>query len=410
MNRQAATAADSRALRSVAVQFFANGMVYATVIPRLPDIRERVDISIGALGLVLTLGAVASLIGSLLTGRVIARLGSRRVMIYGSISSIAFLPVIGFSTGPVLLVAALFGLLFFDVFIDVAMNVQGSALSARRHTPVMNRLHGLWSLGSVTGGILTVLTLRADVSTPVHLSVVAVLLIGALAFVAPGLLHTDDDAHHDVAATAPGGLPSRRRALSSASLLLAIGGATAMTIEITNGDWASFRLRDDLGASPGVAGLAFLAFTAGMTTGRLGGDWLQVRVGPTTLLRLSALIAGTGSILATSVGLIGVSILGFLIAGLGTSVLFPQLYDRAARSPGPPGSGFAAMLIGQRGAALLTPLVVGSLADTAALDVGQAMAIVTVPAAIVVFLTTLSAGPRARGRAQNGTTTTSNRG
>ena len=55
------------------MQFFANGTVYATVIPRLPDIRERVDISIGALGLVLTLGSVASLIGSLLAFGVIAR-------------------------------------------------------------------------------------------------------------------------------------------------------------------------------------------------------------------------------------------------------------------------------------------------------------------------------------------------
>ena len=390
---EVADAVDRRALRSVAVQFFANGTVYATVIPRLPDIRERVDISIGALGLVLTLGSVASLIGSLLAGRVIARFGSRKVMIYGTGCSIAFLPLIGFSTGPVLLVAALFGLLFFDVFIDVAMNVQGSALSARRHTPVMNRLHGFWSLGSVTGGVITVLTLRAGVSTPVHLTTVAILLVVALAFVAPGLLRRDEAPELDEAAAAAG-TPPLRRALSSASLLLAVGGAMAMTIEITNGDWASFRLGDDLAARPSVAGLAFLAFTSGMTIGRLGGDWLQVRVGPTNLFRLSALIAGTGSLLATLVPNVAVSIVGFLIAGLGTSVLFPQLYDRAARSPGPPGSGFASMLIGQRGAGLLAPLLVGWLANSDALDVGQAMAIVTIPAAIVVFLTTLA--PNAR--------------
>ncbi len=381
-------ALDRRALRSVAVQFFANGAVYATVIPRLPDIRERVDISIGTLGLVLTLGSAASLIGSLLTARVIARFGSRRVMIYGAVCSIGFLPVIGFSTGPVVLVAALFGLLFFDVFIDVAMNVQGSALSVRRHTPVMNRLHGLWSLGTVTGGIVTVLTLRAGISTPVHLSAVAALLIAALAFVAPGLLHSDESSELDGVGAATIA-PMRRRAMGSASLLLAIGGAMAMTIEITNGDWASFRLGEDLGARPGIAGLAFLTFTTGMTVGRLGGDWMQVRVGPTNLFRLSAAIVGVGSVLATLIPNTAVSIAGFLVAGLGTSVLFPQLYDRAARSPGPPGSGFASMLIGQRGAGLVAPLVVGALADTAAIGVGEAMAIVTLPAAVVVFLTTL---------------------
>jgi len=387
---------DRRALRSVAVQFFANGTVYATVIPRLPDIRERVDISIGTLGLVLTLGSVASLIGSVLAARVIARLGSRRVMIYGAVCSIGFLPVIGFSTGPMLLVAALFGLLFFDVFIDVAMNVQGSALSERRHTPVMNRLHGLWSLGSVTGGVVTVLTLRAGISTPVHVSAVAVLLIAVLVFVAPGLLRSDEASELDEA-TAVNSTQPRRRAFGAASLLLAIGGAMAMTIEITNGDWASFRLGEDLGARPGIAGLAFLTFTTGMTIGRFGGDWMQVRLGSTKLFRLSALISGSGSILATLIPNTGVSIVGFLIAGLGTSVLFPQLYDRAARSPGPPGSGFASMLIGQRGAGLVAPLVVGALADTEALGVGQAMAIVTIPASLVVFVgTVLPVGTRRR--------------
>jgi len=396
-----ASAVDRRALRSVAVQFFANGTVYATVIPRLPDIRERVDISIGTLGLVLTLGSAASLIGSLLAARVLARFGSRRVMIYGAVASIGFLPVIGFSTGPVLLVAALFGLLFFDIFIDVAMNVQGSELSARRHTPVMNRLHGLWSLGSVTGGVVTAVTLRAGVSTPVHLAGVAVVLIGVLVFVAPGLLRVDGASESDATPGATGGV--RRRPFGRASLLLGLGGAMAMTIEITNGDWASFRLGDDLGARPGVAALAFLTFTTGMTIGRLGGDWLQVRLGPTNLLRLSGVLAAIGSTLATLVPVAAVSIIGFLVAGLGTSVLFPQLYDRAARSPGPPGSGFASMLIGQRGAGLVAPLVVGSLADTDALSVGQAMAIVTVPAALVVLAGTLR-------RAQSGVATSSNVG
>ena len=262
---------DRRALRSVAVQFFANGTVYATVIPRLPEIRDRVDISIGTLGLLLTIGSAASLIGTLLTARVIAALGSRRVMIYGALCSIGFLPLIGLATSPVPLVIGLFGLMFFDIFIDVAMNMQGSVLSARRHTPVMNRLHGLWSLGSVTGGIVTVLTLRAGVSTPVHLCVVAGLLACALAFVAPGLLRHDETPAGDHVAPAVGGR-SHHRAFGAASLLLAAGGAMAMTIEITNGDWASFRLGDDLGARPGIAALAFLAFTSGMTIGRLSGD------------------------------------------------------------------------------------------------------------------------------------------
>jgi fucose permease len=265
------------------------------------------------------------------------------------------------------------------------MNMQGSILSARRHTPVMNRLHGLWSLGSVAGGVLTVIMLRAGVSTQVQLTCVAVALIGALLFVGPGLLRRDDAHEPDEGAD---GHPHLGR-FGLPAMLLAVGGASAMAIEITNGDWSSFRLGDDLAASAGIAGLGFLAFTGGMTIGRLGGDWVQVRVGPTQLIRMSAAIMAVGAVMAMLVPSVPVVIAGFLIGGLGTSVLFPQLYDRAARAPGPPGSGFAYMLVGQRGAGVLTPLVVGGLANTSTFGVGQAMAIVVLPAIAIMFATTL---------------------
>jgi MFS family permease len=382
-------AVDRRALKSVGVQFFANGATYATIIPRLPEIRDQVGISIGTLGLVLTVASVASLIGSAFAGRVTARIGSRRVMIYGAAMSIGFLPIIGFATSSVVLAVALFGWLFFDIFIDVAMNVQGSALSARRHTPVMNRLHGLWSLGTVAGGVFTVVLLRAGVSTEVQLTVVAVVLIGSLMFVAPGLLHRDEAPELADEVAAIEGRTHLGR-MNIASMFLAVGGAAAMAVEITNGDWSSFRLADDLGAAPGLAGLAFLAFTGGMTIGRLGGDWVQVRVGPVRLIRISTGVMAVGAVLAMLVPSVPVAIVGFLIGGLGTSVLFPQLYDRAARAPGPPGSGFAFMLVGQRGAGVLTPLVVGALANSSTFGVGQAMAIVVLPSILAMFLTTLA--------------------
>ena len=164
-----------------------------------------------------------------------------------------------------------------------------------------------------------------------------------------------------------------------------------MMLEVTNGDWASFRLAEDLDARPSLAGLAFLAFTSGMTIGRLGGDWVQVRVGPVRLIRLATAVMAVGGVLALLISSVPVSLVGFLVSGLGTSVLFPQLYDRAARAPGPPGSGFAFMLVGQRGAGVATPILVGALADTEMFGVGQAMAIVVLPAIAIVYATTLAA-------------------
>jgi MFS family permease len=410
---------DRRALLSVSAQFFANGVVYASFVPQLPEIRDQVGISIGALGVVLMLASISGLVGSLLTGRVIARFGTRSVMIGGAILSIGSLPLVGFASTPAMLVVGLVGLLFFDVFIDVAMNVQGSALSARRSTPVMNRLHGLWSLGGVAGGIVTVLVTRADIDVSVHLSLVALALFGVLMYVAPGLLRIDEHQDPeptphasgaealgeglrgtDIIATDTVGDSLRHRRFGPAAMLLAIGGSTAMMMEVTNGDWAAFRLSEDFGSSGGVASAAFLLFTIGMMIGRLSGDWVQVRVGSMRLRRLGVTIGGIGSVLATLVPIEAVSIGGFFVAGLGVSVLFPQLYDQAARLPGPPGSGFAAMLLGQRSTAIVTPLVVGSLADTAVFGVGDAMATLLVPATIIALAITFIVLPRASTRSR----------
>ena len=380
---------DRRALRAVALQFFANGMVYGTFIPRLPEIRDRVDISVGVLGVVLMCGSIAGLLGSLIASRVCHRFRTKRVLIVGGILSVGALPIVGWATTPVVLVAGLAIVLFFDVFIDVAMNIQGSALSARRHTPVMNRLHGLWSLGSVTAGTIAVFVSRADVSPAWHLTVIAAVLLAALAIVAPGLLPTDEPVPDEPAVDAT--VADASAWSRKAAVVLAVGGFAAMTLEVGNGDWAAFRLGDDLDAGAGLASAAFVAFTIGMTVGRFGGDFVLVRVGARRLAQGAAVVAGVGSVLATLVPAVGASFVGFVLGGLGVSVLFPGLYDAAAKTPR--GRGFASMLVGQRSATIVVPLAIGGLADTAALGIGDAMAIMLIPAAIASFIATTATAP-----------------
>ena len=46
--------AGRRVIASLAVQFLVNGFVYASLVARLPQIRDRVGISLATLGLALT--------------------------------------------------------------------------------------------------------------------------------------------------------------------------------------------------------------------------------------------------------------------------------------------------------------------------------------------------------------------
>ena len=378
---------DRRALQSVAVQFFVNGAVIGSFLPRLPEIRDRVDIDLGTLGLVMTLASVGGLAGSALCSLAISRWGSRTVMIGGGVMITASLPFIGFATTAVMLWAALAALLFFDVFADVAMNMQGSAISARRTTPVMNRLHGLWSLGTVIGGVVASGLAAVELDLRIHLLVVAVILLATMLFVAPGLLPDNGELDEDRVARERGvarqefGIARVRGTLA----VLAALGALAMILEVISGEWASLRLRDDLGASAGVAGLGYVAFTVGMVVGRFSGDSILTRIGDERLIRAGALVAAIGLVPATMVPLVGVSVVGYAITGVGVAVLFPHLYDRAAQAPGRPGAALGAMTAGSKIGSLVAPVLVGVLAGTDRLGVGSAIALVTLPAAALII-------------------------
>ena len=223
--------------------------------------------------------------------------------------------------------------------------------------------------------------MAAGISPSTHFLATSAVLLAALAIAAPGLFPIDE-AHPAQSHVASG--RGARWSVGRAALALGAANAMAVTLDVTNSDWATFRLTDDLhtGARNGVGG--FVAFTVGMTVGRLLGDSVIVRIGRGSLTRLGATVGGLGLALASLGPRQSIVIGGFLVSGLGISVLAPQLADAAARAPGPPGAGFKVLFVGHRAAALVVPLLIGGLAGTSRLGVGAAMAIVGVPAALTL--------------------------
>lgn len=381
---------DRRALRAVAVQFFVNGAVFASFLPRLPEIRDRVDLDVGGIGLLMSLAGVAGLAASAGVGPAISRYGTRRVMIGAGVLLASALPFVGLARTPVVLLCGLAAMSGLDVLVDVSMNIQGSWLSARRHAPVMNRLHGLWSLGTVVGGISSARVAAAGVSLDTHLVMAGGLLLAALGYVGPGLLRADEP-HRD-ASTEEAGEDAGPR-LGTALFLFGAAGFFAVALESGAIEWAAFRLRDDFGTSVGFAALGYVAVTGGMTVGRFGGDWMAVRLGDRRLSGIGIGLCGLGLVGAALMPDRGVALTGFAVAGLGIATLLPMLYDAAARHPGRPGAGLGALTAGLRVATLSVPLVVGSLGATA-LSVGEALALVTLPAVMGFLVVTVVLGRR----------------
>ncbi len=307
-------------------------------------------------------------------------------MMVGAVVMSATLPVIGIATTPAFWLLGMVSFALLDVLVDISMNLQGSWISARRRVPVMNRLHGLWSLGTVAGGLVAAQAAGGGFSLTAHLSMVALASAGLLVIVARRLLRTDEQVHADAPPQQPV-IPTRG---SSAFVfaLLALAGAFAIMVEQVGSDWAAFRLADDFGASPGVSSLGYVAFAVGMAIARLGGDQVQARIGRHNLHRFAVSAAIVGLAGASLSSLQWLVFVGYWLSGVGVATFMPKLYDDAARAPGRRGAGLGAMTAGMRIGGLIAPALVGALAGTG-LSVGDAVAIVTLPCAVGLAAVTM---------------------
>ena len=370
---------DKRALRAVAVQFLINGTIAASFIPRLPEIRDALEVDLATIGQILTVASLGGLLGSWLAGWVMPKFGTKNAMIYGTIAVVFTLPLVGFADSVWSLLIVLGLIMMLDPIVDVAMNIQGSNISARRQSPVMNRLHGLWSVGSVVGGLLAASMAALAVSLQWHLIGAAFLMACGLWYVGGGLLTSDEAVGEEAADDSP----AKKPRVPTSLWVYAILGATAFVPEIIGSDWAPFRAKDDLQVSAGVAGIAYVAFTTGMVAGRLSGDWFAEKIGKEKLLNYAVIVASIGLSIACLIDHMPTVFLGLGIAGIGISVLFPALYDAAAQDKNNPGAALGAMTAGSRGIMLIAPVSLGLLADTDSLSVGMAMAIIALPCLLI---------------------------
>ena len=375
---------DRRTFVSLAVQTTIDAFVYSTYLARLPDIRANAGVSLAALGVIMTTGNLAGLLGSIVAPRPLARFGSRRVLLATGPVYVLALPVVAGSGSPGLLVGAVVTMMFANAVVDMALAMQSSAFSLRRERPVMSRLSGLYSLGTVGGGLLAAVILSSGIDMTVHLVVLAGALVCALTVVGPGLLA------HDAVLAPQAAQPRRersgRRGIAAGLLLLGVAAAVIVPLDVVPGEWATFRMIDDLHVDRAAAAYAYFAVTAGMTIGRLAGDHAAAALGRTRLIRLATLTAMTGLLVAATVPDPTLAPAGFFVAGLGTSVLSPLLTQAAAQAPGSPGAGLRALFVGNRLAGLLTPLVFGALAGLPALSVGATMIAIVLPCGAVMLL------------------------
>lgn len=308
---------------AIAAVFFLNGFGLASWFVHIPSVKGQLGLDEQQLGLALLGSGLGSLVTMWLSGWLMGRFGSRRVL---TVATLCFalslvLPVLapsflllGLSLG---LVGGCNGLM------DVAMNNQAAHFEALAGRPVMSSFHAIWSLGGWCGSLLGSLFLINQQLATWHLVILCLFIIAGMIWLAPSLLRTVSE-HGPIFA-----LPSREIVIFALLCLI------AMLSEGAVADWAGVHLRDDLGTPYALSGLGYNAFAICMAGGRFIGDKIVELIGRERTVKGGAFVGAIGFLVAALASTPILSIIGFGLAGLGMSNIVPVLFSLAAlRIPG----------------------------------------------------------------------------
>jgi MFS family permease len=361
-----------RARVAVAAVFLTNGALFANVVPRYPQLKEELGMTNVLLGTVIAAMPLGALVAGLLASAAIRRFRSSRVATLGIVLFAASTTLVAVAPTWFALAAVMFVLGALDAVIDVAQNAHGLRVQRVYGRSIVNAFHGLWSIGAVIGGLMGSAAAGLRLPLAVHLGSSAVLFsavaLVALRFMLPGPEDTER------ADPAPGSHPNAIRAVRTTAMrMLAALGVLAICgalVEDAGASWGALYLTD-LNASAATAGLAFVALQTAMTIGRLTGDRAVDRFGQRTVVRAGGALATLGMAAALAFPSVATSLAGFALAGLGVATLIPAAMHSADELPGlPDGLGLTVVSWLLRVGFLVSPPLVGMIADLASLRIG----------------------------------------
>nr|WP_083462310.1 MFS transporter [Kitasatospora griseola] len=351
------------------VYFVLCGTLMGAWVVHIPAVEARVGIGHAALGGLLVLLGLGAFGGMRAAGRLTDRLGARTVVPASGAVCAASLVLPALAPNPWTLAGALLVFGFANGCLDVGMNAHAVHVEKAYRRPVMSGFHATFSVGGVIAAGAAAAATAVGAGPVATLAVLGALGVATALLAARALL--PDAAAADEAEEGTG-TPAATADRGQVRRQIRIFAALALMVMLSEGaanDWSALHLRDVLGAPASTAALAYGAFAAAMTTGRLLADRIVSRHGPTAVLRHGAATAAVGITIAALTPWVWAAFLGWALFGLGLSGCVPQLLSAAGHvDPAAAGAnvsrvaglGYLGMLAG--------PAVIGWLTHLTALN------------------------------------------
>ena len=310
---------------AVFVSFFLYAFSLGTLFPRLGDLQTQMDIDKATLGFALIGLPFGVQVTLLFADRIVRRFNFRLILMLGipllSISqcfaSLSQSPYI--FAGILILGGAAIAV------IEVAVNLEADRVEAHGGHRIMNRSHAYWSFGFFGAGIMGAGFSQLGISPFLHF-----VLITAIASVVTILLF----AKYTAAKPRRQGIVVKNKGFvwpSKGIFLLVFFSLSAMLVEGASIDWSVIFMRDIFNTAPIVSGLSLALAAISQGFVRYFADQFVDKFGPekVSLYSLAAMVLGVGCVVFAPEPI--TALLGFLLMGGGSAVIFPLAMSAAAQ-------------------------------------------------------------------------------
>ncbi|CNH32155.1 MFS transporter [Yersinia pekkanenii] len=345
--------------------FFIHGIAYASLIPWIPELKGKFQLSNYMVGIMISAIPAGAIILGLLSKHLINYIGLYWATIITFVFFIVYISIIPFASSwhKITLLLFMFGV--FDAWADTCMNVQALEVQRSQGQSLINRFHGAESIGTIFGGLIAVSAIGLGLSMGQFS--ITILSINTFILVSYIILFRRENLHNNIFTgehikKRKGSLGNQLYVIALILLVFTCG------IEETASIWGAIYMKDYYNASPVISGLPYLACQISMVIGRVFGDYFTNKLGEIITLKYGIIIATLGIITIISIHSTFFSILGFSLIGLGISVIFPLIISFIGQLPNinaASGITFATWM--SRVGLLLSPPLIGLLADMTSL-------------------------------------------
>jgi MFS family permease len=339
---------------STAAFFFLSGIISATWASRIPEIQEKFLLSESRWGGVLFALPAGLVAGLPVSSWLIEKFTSARMMTVSGVIFALLLSSLCIAPNVLTLIIFLFCFGFSRSFFTMSLNTNSIEVQNVYQKPIIASFHGVWSLASFCAAAIGTFMISGNIDPAVHFSIISFAVIVLI------LLNIrKGNTRKEAAEKKPFFIKPDR-------YLFILGLITfcTMSCEVTVFDWAVNYFKKVVKADRQMVVAGYTAFIITMTLGRMMGDKILAFLGLQKVLLFSGALMSLGFFITVFFPYLYMATLGFLLIGLGDSIIIPTVYSLAGKSAKmKPNYAIASVtMIGYIGF-LSAPLTVGSISQ-----------------------------------------------